>query len=810
MPRLYSNDPERQFRKLRESGRVRLPVDPVRSAMDRRELLRRGTTGSLESDVADFEYRRSEGRQLLDSGGFRGMDMKNLASAGPEALEAINQMHKQRTGQATGMGSGNASVAWPKLRDPFEQFREKAWWFLKEGEFSQSLKKIREWTRLVYMTHPLIPSLIDIYSRFPLLDIEFKHADQKLADFYNELFLNQLDYQEFLFDMAREYWTVGEAFALGSWHDGIGAWDADELLNPDDVIVSRNSVLRQYQYHLRVPEGIKKLIETRQPREEYEMLVRFYPYILQWAQQNSEIPVSDVLLKQLKFKVNPWEPHGVPILMRAFKTMMLEMSLEAAQDAVADRLYSPLILANLGIEDVGDGEGPWIPEPEDIDMLRDDLSMALMSDFRLMVYHHGLTIQSVFGREVMPRFDMDFERVDMKLMQIFGIGPELLQGGKSSAPYASGALNRELLTQMLTTYQVATKKFLRERMEVVAERQGHYEYEKRGSQRYPIFETVLMQDELTGEEYVEERPKLAIPEVNFRTMNLRDETVERQFLIELKQSGVPVSDQSFMVNIPIEFDEEVNKIQREKMDKVLAELHYQKRLFTAIFINHLPVPPEYAQAYMEFVAGIQGLALMMGGTDITSGSPTPNLFPEISPSEGDIQNAMMVAGEGDGQSRSAESDSGRAGAPRQAFRMYASQEEREEYIRIGESAWVEAHVADDVDTPNKEASVESDASTSQSDELPVTSGYEWTRPEPPTDEEIAESSTRVAGIKSMGSPDFMRLRRKMGVPKGAKIKEATAEELAEQAERWFDAEQQLLTDGGGDMEGPGEVLGEDD
>src|SRR3990172_9470025 len=270
MARIYSENPDQQFRKLRQSGRARLPVDPYRTAMDRRELLRRGTTGSLEADVRDFEYRRSEGRELLGSRGFRGLSEKSLSTGGPDAIEAINQMHRQRTGQAHGGGMGNAQVAWPKLRDPFEQFREKAWWFLKEGDFSQSLKKIREWSRLVYMTHPLIPSLIDIYARFPLLDIEFKHKDQKLADYYNDLFLNELDYQEFLFDKVREHWTVGESFALGSWHDGIGAWDADELLNPDDVIVSRNSVLRQYQFHLRVPEGIKKLIETRQPREEYE------------------------------------------------------------------------------------------------------------------------------------------------------------------------------------------------------------------------------------------------------------------------------------------------------------------------------------------------------------------------------------------------------------------------------------------------------------------------------------------------------------------------------------------------------------
>ena len=625
-------------------------------------------SGSLEQDVTEFygDSRRSEGRELLGNRGYRNLSQKNLATAGPDALEKINQMHRQRTASPQGLGGmGNATVAWPKLRDPFEQFREKAWWFLKEGEFSESLRKIREWCRLVYMTHPLVPSLIDIYSRFPLLDIEFKHPDRKLADFYNDLFLNELNYQEFLFDMAKEYWTTGEAFALGSWHEGIGTWDADELINPDDVVVSRNSVLRQYKYHLKVPEGIKKLIETRQPRQEYEMLVKFYPYILQWAQQNQEIPVSDVLLKQLKFKVNPWEPHGVPILMRAFKTMMLEMSLEAAQDAVADRLYSPLILANLGIEDVGDGEGPWIPEPEEIDALKDDLALALMSDFRLMVYHHGLSIGSVFGREAMPRFDTDFARVDMKLMQIFGIGPELLQGGNSYAPYASGALNRELLTQMLTTYQISVKRFLRERMAVVAEAQGHYEFERRGSARYPVFETVLMVDEVTGEEYIEERPKLAIPEPMFRTMNLRDEVTERQFLLELKGAGIPISDQALITNIPIVFDEEVTKLQREKMDKVLAELHYQKRLFIAIYMNGLPVPPEYMQSYMQFLMGMQPGALMFSGTDITNGSPTPNLFPMLQPSALDLNNAMSaeemmmggMMGEGD------EEDSGEESRP---------------------------------------------------------------------------------------------------------------------------------------------------
>lgn len=1037
MPRIYSGDPDREFQRLRREGRAGLPRDPLRFAADRREMMNTARFGSLVDDVANLEGQMSRGRQLLEGRGFRDFSQKNLATAGPENIEAIGDMRRRRTANTiSGGGMGNSQVAWPKFRDPFEAFREKAWWFLKEGEFSQSLKKVREWCntpdapiwmadgtfkpigeinvgeevmgwewiqteggqwrkhlkpsrvlatnlreapmvvevelesgrtmrctpdhkwananyspamwggegeeprkgrtleyreaevgmtlnnfvdpvepltekkqieaaaylggiidgegsvagseirigqsmeknpeicerieqsmnilglnyriqdrdgvghfgsgiriwsitggrrelakmrswipsvkvekawenarsgksygtrdkvtsitelgsgevvsmetetgnyvawgvaskncRLMYMTHPLVPSLIDIYARFPLLDIEFKHQDKKLADFYNDLFLNELNYQDFLYDMSKEFWTCGEAFALGSWHEGIGAWDDDELINPDDVIVSRNSVLRQYQFHLKVPEGIKKLIETRQPRQEYEMLVKFYPYILQWAQQNREIPVSDVLMKQLKFKVNPWEPHGVPMLMRGFKVLMLEMSLEAAQDAVADRLYSPLILAKLGIEDLSDMEGPWIPEPEELDALRDDLSLALMSDFRLMVYHHGLQIESVFGRENMPRLDYDFDRIDRKLMQIFGIGPELLQGGNSGAPYASGALNRELITQMLSTYQSNIKRFIQSRAAVVAERQGHFEFEKRGGQRYPIYETALMLDEETGEEYIEERPKLAIPEVSFRTMNLRDEMTERQFLMSLRQSGIPISDESLMMNIPFEFEEEVLKLEREKADKVIAELNYQKRLFTSMYLNRLPIPPEYYQAYIQFLSGIQGVALASNGTDITSASPTPNLFPMMQPTQGDINNAMMV------EQMAAEemlempmyrpeiSDEQRGGEPKKSsLRMYASKEEVDESNRIGFDAFVE-----------KLGSISSDVEPESSTEILDFEDEEplpWHQEKPVVESLEEANSRKVDGIKSMASPGHMRLRRKMTLPSGIRYSQA--------------------------------------
>jgi hypothetical protein len=125
-----------------------------------------------------------------------------------------------------------------------------------------------------------------------------------------------------------------------------------------------------------------------------------------------------------------------------FERFIHEEKLMASQDAIAERLYSPLILAKLGIMDLGDGQGPWVPGPEELEAVRDDFDMALASDFRLIVHHFGLDVTSVFGREQMPRLGDDFDRIERRLMQVFGVNPSLLSAGASTQPYASSAPSR--------------------------------------------------------------------------------------------------------------------------------------------------------------------------------------------------------------------------------------------------------------------------------------------------------------------------------------------------------------------------------
>lgn len=333
-------------------------------------------------------------------------------------------------------------------------------------------------------------------------------------------------------------------------------------------------------------------------------LVRYYPEIIQAASQNDGLDISDALVSRIVNRSTPWARRGTPHLLRSFRTLMTEESLMAAQDAVADRLYSPLVLATLGIEDMGDGE-PWIPDQSELDDARDDLQAALAADFRLMVHNFGLKVENVFGRESVPNLDADFERVQVKLLQAWGIGEALISGGTGGA-YASSALNREFVTQIMTGFQNSLKRHIIKRAEVIAEAQGHYDYDLKGGVRVPLYREIVEVDPDTGEEHIRKVPKLLIPEIRFSTLNLRDEAQERAFISQLKAMGVPVSDKTLAVNIDMQFDQELERQAEESVAKLMATAQAMKKVQDLCDAQNLPYPPELAQHLMSTLQLRQG------------------------------------------------------------------------------------------------------------------------------------------------------------------------------------------------------------
>lgn len=528
--------------------------------------------------------------------------------------ELTSEMGRRRTASAnSGLRTASTSMALPKMREPLQTLKDKG--IPINTADPEELIKIRHWSRLFYATHDLIPLLIDIYSRFPVIGMDFNSKDPKITEFYKDMFLNQLEYEEFLPALGREHFTVGETNTLGHFHDVLGIWSKEEILNPDSIHVTQSMFDSDERVQLLVKDMVEALrdpqgssmdateADIRRRQQEYEMLAQNYPEMIEAAAKGEGLDISNILLSRTVNKVSPGDLRGTPHLMRSFRTLMMEESLNAAQDAVADRLYSPLILATLGIANLGDGE-PWIPTTDELDETRDLMDQALAADFRLMVHNFGLDIKSVFGRESVPRFDQDYARIDRKLMQAWGVGEALISGGGSTT-YASSALNREFVTQMMLAWQGSIRRHMRKRMEVIAEAQEHYDYEMKGGIRKPIFREIVEIDEETGMEYTRKVPKLLIPDVRFQTLNLRDEAQERAFLQTLKNAGVPISDETLAVNIPIDFEEETERRSAERIQKFVAEAQVMKKTYEELKKKNHPMPPEV----INFMAAQKGQEL---------------------------------------------------------------------------------------------------------------------------------------------------------------------------------------------------------
>lgn len=604
--------------------------------------------------------------------------------AGVGSDPAVAQMEANRRVKTAAGAGGGVSLAMQRPTDLMFYLRQSALPFDLSND--EEFAKLRDLCRVLYATHDVVGPAIDVFSKWPLTGMELTCKDSSLAETYTDLFFgDDLDYEEFLVDIGREYFTVGEAFPLGTWNPHLKVWDSDELVDPDNVKVERSMFVRDPLISIALPDSVKKILSTRQPAEQYAALVADYPELVDYHSTGARLPVSNHLIKHLKFKADSFSPRGVPLLLRALKPILSEEMLNAAQRAIASRLYTPLILSRLGASatDLGT-QRPWIPTTDQIGEFENQMNMALAADFRMLTTHFAVDIKSVFGKESMPNFDMDFERITGQILQVFGMSKTFLSGAGGGETYAADAINRDVVSQLLGSHQRQIKRFMRQRMLVVAEAQGHYDYEQRGGKRYPIMQEVLVEDE-EGNQFIEERPKLLVPDVEMKAMNLNDDKDLRQFYEALAAGGAPVSLRTRTTNVPFDLDDEVNKSREETIQLAVEQQITRKETYKRLRALNLPIPQDLKDDFDPVAIDEEGESTE--AADAAPPTRMPSLgadpvmaTPDIAPTDAErMAGGAPVAGDvGPAvptetvppptvpRSRPVESDEARAGMPRAA------------------------------------------------------------------------------------------------------------------------------------------------
>jgi hypothetical protein len=597
--------------------------------------------------------------------------------ADEEALAYMRarQLTMRRSASMTDRGSVQMATSRP--RDPMWYWRQNNLpiEYDKEGE----LKRVREFCRLLYITHPIVSSCIDIFSEYPMQGMRMECKSKELEEFYSELFFDQLDYETHLLRVGREYWKVGEAFTLGGWNETLGVWESDQLINPDDVELEAGLFLNEPRYLMKLPDQLKNLIQSRSPRWQYEQLRAEFPELLAYANQDEQIPVSPVLMKHMKFDADDFSKRGIPILMRGFRTLIQEEMLNSALDSIADRLYTPLILTKLGATAQQLGTSvPWIPNEEEMESFNLALDAALAADFRALTYHWAIDMQPVFGRENVPDLSNDFDRITERLLMVFGLSQTMLTGANAGETYAADALNRDVVSQRLSHYQRMHQRFVRERMLIVAEAQEHFDYDVRGGKRYLVTEEVLEQDEESGELSLREQPKLLVPELKFATINLTDETQKQQWIEQLAEAGIPLSYRARIQGTGLDLDEMAEQRAQEQIDLQVADVEVKRNTYKALNLKGLPVPEELAQLFTPRAQQPMGMPPpgqltdpQAGSADTLGDSPIP--LPYLAPTPDDQaaaeQNAEMAQQE-EGADVPPESNEQRKGMPKAAERHH--------------------------------------------------------------------------------------------------------------------------------------------
>lgn len=579
-----------ELTRLRKNGLI-MPRHSGRAAQSYGEAVTQ-TRAIQRAAGVDLDNMSSRLGKTVTANNLNSPEVKRMLEENQSKINAMSQKRTvayrmQRTAASISPTGTDAQNAIPRFYDPLEYWDLSGlpWNVADEGH----RHKLHKWLRLYYATHYLVPTLIDIFTRFPLIGMEFTSKDHALTDIYEDIFMRNLKYDEFFVALGREWWLVGEAFPLGSFDEDLGVWEHEELINPEDVVIDNFPFLNTQQLKIVPPDYLRRIAQTKSPAREWYMLQEQYADLIPYLLKGEHIPISPVMIRQVANKMNNWDDHGTPILLRGLRTLLYEEKLLASQEAIAERLYSPLILAKLGIMDMGDGLPPWIPTPAELESVREDLDTALASDFRLMVHHFGLDITSVFGREQMPRLGDDFDRIERRIMQTFGVNPSLLSAGSNSQPYASSALQAEFMNQILKTFQNMLKAHYQERALIVAEAQGHQDFEKKGQTRVPLFEKVVVYDE-EGNKEIKKVPKLITATMTFSTFDLRDEATERQFLMELRQMGIAIPNADMFMGMDWDYKQKNEEYNTELKEQTIAQQRAKMETYYALTVKGLPVP----------------------------------------------------------------------------------------------------------------------------------------------------------------------------------------------------------------------------
>jgi hypothetical protein len=96
-----------------------------------------------------------------------------------------------------------------------------------------------------------------------------------------------------------------------------------------------------------------------------------------------------------------------------------------------------------------------------------------------------------------------------------------------------------------------------------------------------------------------------IPDLEFQTLDLRDEATQRQFFQSLRAMGLPIPDQKLMIGVKHDIRELVDEYNDELMYKTINQQQAKVETWKALDRANLPIPPDLDAEVRSVMGGDQ-------------------------------------------------------------------------------------------------------------------------------------------------------------------------------------------------------------
>jgi len=198
-------------------------------------------------------------------------------------------------------------------------------------------KERRARFRYYYQYEPMVGSAIDLHTEFPISTFGLVHEDKHLEKEFNEI-ADDIKIYEFMRDMAREYWMVGEAFPFGFFDDSHdpSVWTKFILLNPDLVKVINHEMMRgdhTAEISLQLDSVVMNIVQRGPFDPETKNAFHRLPEdVIEYARHNRPMPLSPLQVSHFRRKgSNTFGLRGESLLSRIMHVLSYRDKLRDGQ-----------------------------------------------------------------------------------------------------------------------------------------------------------------------------------------------------------------------------------------------------------------------------------------------------------------------------------------------------------------------------------------------------------------------------------------------------------------------------------------------